>query len=289
MSVVLPPAASLSNRAPGVDILVIATADFHAEISLLGGQLLSFRAAGEQPLLYLSPQARYQPGKAIRGGVPLCWPWFGPHPCDPAQPAHGVARTQAWRLDEVREDAGTFHVKLSGPEHDGLTAEMEYRLGAAVEAALTTRNHGDRPLRLGAALHSYLAVGDARLATLSGLDGARCHDKVAGRESRWPDGEFRFHGEVDSIVYSERPALLRDPVWQRCIRVTAEGAGSVVVWNPGAEKTALLGDLPTTAWLDFVCVETANAGDDVRELAPGANHRMACRLTLEPFHAEAGV
>lgn len=289
MSVALPPAAALSSRAPGVDILVISTADFHAEISLLGGQLLSFRAAGQQPLLYLSPQARYLPGKAIRGGVPLCWPWFGPHPDDASLPAHGVARTQAWRLDEVREDAGAFHVKLSGPECDGLTAEMEYRLGAAVEAALTTRNRGDRPQRLGAALHSYLAVGDARQAALSGLDGERCHDKVAGRESRWPDGEFCFRGEVDSIVYSERPALLRDPVWRRCIRVTAEGAGSVVVWNPAAEKTALLGDLPDAAWLDFVCVETANAGDDVRLLAPGASHRLACRLTLEPFHGEAGV
>ncbi|MCP1291197.1 D-hexose-6-phosphate mutarotase [Chromobacterium sp. S0633] len=289
MSVALPPAAALSSRAPGVDILVISAADFHAEISLLGGQLLSFRAAGQQPLLYLSPQARYLPGKAIRGGVPLCWPWFGPHPDDASLPAHGVARTQAWRLDEVREDAGAFHVKLSGPECDGLTAEMEYRLGAAVEAALTTRNLGDRPQRLGAALHSYLAVGDARQAALSGLDGERCHDKVAGRESRWPDGEFRFRGEVDSIVYSERPALLRDPVWRRCIRVTAEGAGSVVVWNPAAEKTALLGDLPDAAWLDFVCVETANAGDDVRLLAPGASHRLACRLTLEPFHGEAGV
>lgn len=289
MSVALPPAAALSSRAPGVDILVISAADFHAEISLLGGQLLSFRAAGQQPLLYLSPQARYQPGKAIRGGVPLCWPWFGPHPDDASLPAHGVARTQAWRLDEVREDAGAFHVKLSGPECDGLTAEMEYRLGAAVEAALTTRNRGDRPQRLGAALHSYLAVGDARQAALSGLDGERCHDKVAGRESRWPDGEFHFRGEVDSIVYSERPALLRDPVWRRCIRVTAEGAGSVVVWNPAAEKTALLGDLPDAAWLDFVCVETANAGDDVRLLAPGASHRLACRLTLEPFHGEAGV
>lgn len=289
MSVALPPAAALSSRAPGVDILVISAADFHAEISLLGGQLLSFRAAGQQPLLYLSPQARYQPGKAIRGGAPLCWPWFGPHPDDASLPAHGVARTQAWRLDEVREDAGAFHVKLSGPECDGLTAEMEYRLGAAVEAALTTRNRGDRPQRLGAALHSYLAVGDARQAALSGLDGERCHDKVAGRESRWPDGEFRFRGEVDSIVYSERPALLRDPVWRRCIRVTAEGAGSVVVWNPAAEKTALLGDLPDAAWLDFVCVETANAGDDVRLLAPGASHRLACRLTLEPFHGEAGV
>lgn len=289
MSVALPPAAALSSRAPGVDILVIAAPDFHAEISLQGGQLLGFRAAGQQPLLYLSPQAVFQPGKAIRGGVPPCWPWFGPHPDDASLPAHGVARTHVWRLDEVREDAGAFHVKLSGPERDGLSAEIEYHLGATLQVALTTRNHGDRPQRLSAALHSYLAVGDATQASLSGLAGARCHDKVTDREGRWPDTDFHFHGEVDCIVYSEQPAVLRDPIWNRCIRVTAEGAGSVVMWNPAAEKAARLSDLPDAGWRDFVCVETANAGDDARLLAPGSSHRLACRLTLEPLAAECGV
>ena len=179
MSVALPPAAALSSRAPGVDILVIAAPDFHAEISLQGGQLLGFRTAGQQPLLYLSPQAVFQPGKAIRGGVPLCWPWFGPHPDDASLPAHGVARTHVWRLDEVREDAGAFHVKLSGPERDGLSAEIEYHLGATLQVALTTRNHGDRPQRLSAALHSYLAVGDATQASLSG-------QPARAATTRWP-------------------------------------------------------------------------------------------------------
>lgn len=289
MSVVLPPAATLSSRAPGIDILTISHADFQAEISLQGGQLLSFRAAGQQPLLYLSPQALCQPGKAVRGGVPLCWPWFGPHPDDASLPAHGVARTHVWRLDELGEDGGAFHVKLSGPERDGLSAEVEYRLGSTAEVALITHNRGNRPQRLSAALHSYLAVGDATQATLSGLGGARCHDKVTDREGRWPDADFHFHGEVDCIVYSEQPAILRDPVWNRCIRVTAEGAGSVVVWNPAAQKAARLGDLPDAGWRDFICVETANAGDDARVLAPGASHRLACRLTLEPFSAACGV
>ncbi len=279
MTLSLPAGASLARLADSVDVLQLDSPLFSARIALLGGQLIDFTPTGDRPWLYLSPKAAFQPGKAIRGGAPLCWPWFGPHPQDSAQPAHGVARSQAWRLDTVAREGEAFHVELSGPRHAGLAAVMRYRLAPdGVDMTLTTRNHSTADLAFSAALHTYLAVSDIAGITLGGLENAPCHDKLSDTRATLPAGPLRFDGERDAIVYSTQDVSLDDAGWARRLLVSRTGSASVVVWNPWQDKTARLGDLPADGWRHFVCVEAANAGDDSRTLAPGGCHQLVCRL-----------
>ncbi|POZ63557.1 D-hexose-6-phosphate mutarotase [Chromobacterium alticapitis] len=274
-----PQGMSLAELAPGVEQILLAGDGFSARIALLGGQLLDYRRDGEAPLLYLSPQTAYQPGKAIRGGVPVCWPWFGAHPSDSGLPAHGVARQQLWRLADARRDGEVFHVKLNGPRHEGLAAELSFRIGPdGVDIALATVNQGESAQTVSAALHSYFAVSDIDDIELLGLENAPAHDKVADARIVLPSTPFRFDGEVDQIAYTSQGITLRDAGWKRDLLIRPEGSASAVVWNPAPAKAKKLADLPDADWRRFVCVETANAGDDARELAPGSTHILACRL-----------
>lgn len=281
MSLTLPVGATLSDIAPGVTLLTLEHQRFSARLSLLGGQLLDYTRHGEAPLLYLSPAAVFQPGKAIRGGVPLCWPWFGAHPEDATAPAHGVARQQAWTLQQVTRDADGFSIRLAGPRHGVLESLLDVRLDDAVEIGLTTRNIGSLTTPLSAALHTYLAVGDIERVTLEGLAGAPYYDQLRTEEMRFGAEPLRFEGEIDAIVYPDGPLTLRDAAWRRTVTVGAEGSASSVVWNPWIAKSARLIDLPDDGYRHFVCVETANAGRDARLLAPGASHTLSARLALQ--------
>ncbi|KUM02250.1 D-hexose-6-phosphate mutarotase [Chromobacterium sp. F49] len=278
-SMIYPQGLSLAELAPGVGLIELAGAGFSARLSLLGGQLLDYRRDGEAPLFYLSPQAVYQPGKAIRGGVPVCWPWFGPHPSDAGQGAHGVARQQLWTLREASRDGEVFHVKLDGPRHGDLTASLACRIGPdGVAIELVSRNHGAQPQTVSAALHSYFAVSDIDNIALRGLEGAPAHDKVSGERVALPQQPFRFAGEVDLVVYSGQAVTLDDSGWRRRLRIDSQGSATSVLWNPAPAKARQLADLPDEDWRRFVCVETANAGEDARSLLPGASHTLGCRL-----------
>lgn len=274
-----PQGMSLAELAPGVEQILLAGDGFSSRIALLGGQLIDYRRDGDAPLFYLSPQTAYQPGKAIRGGVPVCWPWFGAHPSDAGQPAHGVARQQVWSLSEARRDGAVFHVELDGPRHEGLAAKLTFRIGPdGVDIALATMNQGESAQTVSAALHSYFAVSDIEQVRLLGLESAPAHDKVADARLNLPAQPFRFNGEVDVLVYRGAAITLADAGWRREVRIASAGSHSAVVWNPAPAKAARLADLPDEDWRRFVCVETANAGDDARQLAPGATHVLACRL-----------
>ncbi|MBI3143757.1 MAG: D-hexose-6-phosphate mutarotase [Pseudogulbenkiania sp.] len=282
MSLTLPAGATLSHATPGVTLLTLAHERFSARLSLLGGQLLDYTRHGEPPLLYLSPRAVLQPGQATRGGIPLCWPWFGAHPDDEAAPAHGVARQQSWTLQAVTRDDSGFRLRLAGPRHGALEASLELRLDDAVEVALTTRNIGPAPAPLSAALHTYLAVGEIDGVTLDGLAGAPYDDKLLGQAAHFAPEPLRFDREIDRIAYHDGALTLHDPAWQRSITISADGSASSVVWNPWSAKSARLADLPDDGYRHFVCVETANAGQDARLLAPGASHTLSTRLSVRP-------
>jgi glucose-6-phosphate 1-epimerase len=274
-----PQGMSLAELALGVEQILLAGDGFSARIALLGGQLLDYGRGEQPPLFYLSSQSAYQPGKAIRGGVPVCWPWFGAHPSDAAQPAHGVARQQLWTLAEASRDGEVFHVKLSAPRHGELSAELDFRIGPDdIAIELTTANHGALPQTVSAALHSYFAVSDIDSVELLGLEGAPAHDKLSDRRLNLPALPFRFDGEVDLVAYRGGAITLQDAGWRRAVRIASAGSHSAVVWNPAPAKAQRLADLPDADWRRFVCVETANAGDDARTLAPGAAHKLACRV-----------
>jgi len=277
------PGVRLEHTPSGCQLLHLSTPNFDAVVSLAGGQLLQFQARGALPLLYLSPLATVSPGKAIRGGMPICWPWFGPHAVDPSAPQHGYARNHEWRLNHLATTPQGFELQLIGPTHQDLDCEIIYRFDHGIQAELLTRNRGATAQHYGAALHSYLAVSDAPTVSVHGLADTRYQDKTTGREARHLSDSVQAVGELDRIVYTDRALELLDPGWTRRIRIASQGSESVVLWNPGEQKAQTLRDLPDSGWRSFFCIETANAAEDQRWLAPGATHTLSTRLDTIPL------
>ena len=260
----------------------VASGEVHDE----GALVLRWAPRGHDPVLFVHPTAGVRPGTPPHAGIPVCWPWFGPGPA-PDAPSHGFARTAHWRhvATTTSGDVTTVDLALTTDTttspwwpHDSRVT-LRAVLGESLEVTLTTHNTGDEPVVVGEALHAYLAVGDVRRVTITGLDGATFHDKVTG-EDRTQDGDLVLTGETDRVYRSTAPVVVSDPVLGRRLRVETEGAADRVVWNPWAEKGPGIADIGDE-WPRFVCVEAANVLDDTVTIAPGESRSMAYRLTLE--------
>ena len=260
-----------------------------AEIALLGGHVLSYATPACGDVLWLSPVARPDPGKALRGGIPVCWPWFAAHPTDPGRSAHGVARSAPWRVVATQGGAAPrvllqLDEAAAGASGLPLQARLEVTLGAALTVALTTQNEGPQPVRLTSALHTYFRVSDIAGIAIEGLAGRPFIDKLDADRIKTEAAPIRFAGELDRI-YQDTPdrVAIVDVGLGRRILVDKSGSRSTVVWNPWAAKAERLGDLGPDGYRRMVCVETANAGADVVELAPGAAHTLSATLAVEPL------
>ncbi len=262
-----------------------------ATVSLYGGQVLSWRPrSARHDALFLSDRAYFQPGKAIKGGVPVCWPWFGPDPQDRGRPAHGFARISPWDVVQtaVLDNGATqlvLGLALDDQAHAGqdgdLAARLEIVVGTTLRLALTTANRGERPVELTQALHSYFAVGDIDAATVHGLEGRPYLDKTDGGREKVQAGTVSVAAEVDRIYTGvDHDLELHDAAWQRVIRIHATGSRSAVVWNPWRTVAAGMADLGAGDYRRMLCVETTNAGPDVVQLAPGAACTLAAEYTL---------
>ncbi|MBL8479465.1 MAG: D-hexose-6-phosphate mutarotase [Sterolibacteriaceae bacterium] len=265
----------------------IDTAFASASIALQGAHVISYQAKGHAPLIWLSPQAKFAPGKSIRGGVPVCWPWFGAHATDARFPGHGFARTAPWQLLDARVlPDGRLRLEFELIQSDATRAQWpcastvrnSVTVGQELEVELATTNTGSTSFQLGQALHTYLVVGDIRRIDIAGLDGCEFIDKVGGTARRRQQGPVRFTQETDRIYLATRGCCaIRDPALERSILITSTGSRSTVVWNPWIEKAEKMGDFGPDGYLGMVCVETANAAEDVITLAPGATHRMTAQ------------
>ena len=252
-------------------------------LSLQGGQLLHFLPAGDgsEGWLWVTPTPQDLPG-AIRGGIPLCWPWFADDRYadeseDHSGPFHGTARLADWRLDAVDEHEEGVELHLS-PEtrlHSQLTARLVVQANARrLHVELITEHVGETPVKISGALHSYLAVRDAFACRVEGLAGARYLDKLAGFADREQQGELGVRGGLDRIYHSNAELTLDDGA--RRLRIARQGSDSAVVWHPGE---ALPEDTPTEAGHRFLCVESANTRLDPVWLVPGAQHLLGTTLS----------
>jgi len=274
----------------GAEVARIANAGGTAEIALQGAQVLTWAPAGQPAVVWLSPEARFAAGKSLRGGAPVCWPWFGPHPEDPAKPGHGFARNLDWQvLGAQRVAEGTRLVLgfVPGAAQQALwpyeaALELAVTVGERLSLALTTRNTGTVPLTITQALHTYFHVGDIAAARVEGLDGCEYIDKVDGGARRRQSGPVTIGGEVDR-VYLGCPgeAVIVDEALQRRIRIGKSGSQSCVVWNPWAEKGAKFGDMGDDGYRRMLCVEATNAGDDVVTIASGRSFTLATEYSVE--------
>jgi glucose-6-phosphate 1-epimerase len=291
------------GRAPGVrfderfggTVAVLEAAGSTAVVAVQGAQVLSWRSAGQtDDVLWLSPVAKLGTSKAVRGGVPICWPWFGPHRSDPKRPAHGFVRTATWRVLGSAASASRARLVLA---FDTATvdpaiwphtarAEIEITVGETLTIALSTDNLGPEPFQLTEALHSYLAVGDVGQVVVTDLAGRTYIDQIDGNARRIQRGAIQFTGEVDRIYQgSPDDVVITDRSLGREIRVSKSGSSSTVVWNPGPEKAQRLGDMGEDGYRRMLCIETANAGDDAVTLVSRARHRIQTEIkvrSLEP-------
>lgn len=287
----IPEQLSFKDVPGGLVVAEVDNTHATASIALQGAHLMTWAPKGELPVIWLSKDAKLAPGKSIRGGVPICWPWFGPHATEPKFPGHGFARTVPWDLVETQKLAnGATRLVFRIQHNDATRAQWPYPseleihmvVGPTLDIDLVTRNTGDKTITIGDALHTYFEVGDVRKATVQGLDGCPYLDKVDGGKSKQQAGPVTVAGEVDRIyLKSTADCVIEDPVLKRRIRIAKKGSASSVVWNPWIEKAEKMGDLGENGYLNMLCVESTNAADDVVELAPGAEHHLWVSYSVE--------
>lgn len=275
------------NASPA-PIAVLVSPYGAAEVSLYGANVLSYRPVGDSPVLWVADSYKtVAPGKAIRGGIPVCWPWFGA-PGKPGLPNHGFVRTMTWAVVSTEFDKESTSITLglmSTPEtktlwpHD-FTLLLTVTTGKAFKVELVTENTGTAPFEIFEALHTYFRVKEVERVSITGLDGQPYIDKAPGGADSVQGGPVVFAGETDRVYnHHSSAAIIADPGINRRIAVEKEGSGATVVWNPWAEKAAGLKDMAEGDWHRFVCVETANACAAPIVVAPGAKHSMSLSVT----------
>ena len=278
----------------GLTRAVVTAQDAVAHVYVHGAHVTHWRPAGHQPVLWLSGESWFEPGQPIRGGVPVCLPWFNLKPDDPEAPRHGLARLTPWRVVAADRNAdGSASLCLAlGSDEETVAAwphqfEFRYRVtvGRRLDMNLRVSNTGDRPFDFTEALHTYLNVGDVRQASVTGLERAAYLDTTAGRQmlrEAGDDGPITFAGETDRIYTgTSATCVLRDPALGRRITVAKSGSNSTVVWNPWIDKAAAMEDFGAEEWPGMLCIETANVRDNAVGLAPGESHTMAAEIEAD--------
>lgn len=287
----LPPALTeVALGSEGLRGWRVATPLCQALVSEQGAQLLAFQAIGRKPLLWLSPRARFSPGVAIRGGIPLCFPWFGPDPAG-AGPAHGLARQRNWSLAGAEMAGELLQLTFTLADDDATRALWPHAfrltlvmlLGRTASLQLHVANTGTRDFRFAFALHSYFPVADIRRTRITGLEGVEYIDQLHAARARARHAEpLRFSGETDRIyVHASGECCLVDEAGGQAIRIHAPDCRSVVAWNPWAGKTARLADMAADGWQGMACVESGNVADDEVTLPAGASKVFSLLLEGE--------
>jgi len=287
----IPNALEFEDTSGGLVRGVISTPAAEAEIYLHGAHVTRWMPRAQRPVLFVSARSLFAPGKAIRGGVPVIFPWFGNRGDGKPGPAHGFARTAEWAIEATRQlDGGAVEVTLALAPfeearrfgYNAFHLWFRVRIGSQLEMELETRNDAAETLVFEEALHTYFAVGDVRQASVSGLEGTTYIDKTDGYKRKKLGSEpMRIAKETDQVHLNTQPTcVVHDALWQRRIIIDKSGSDSTVVWNPWIDKTKAMPDMAAEDWQDMLCVETANAADNAVHLAPGASHHLKTSIRL---------
>lgn len=272
-------------------MILISNKSAKALISLYGGQVLSFQPMGEyEDLLFLSKNAYYNGKKAIRGGIPVCWPWFGQDPKGLLRPNHGFARNSFWAVTET-EASTDFKTKIKLRLIQ--TAENRYlwphsfdlilaiTIGSTLNLELVTRNTGDKSFSITQALHSYFRIGDIERVKVLGLEENEYLDKLDDAKQKKQMGAVTFLEEVDRIYSGVQSQLnIEDSIIKRRICITSLGNNTAVLWNPWAKTSKKMPDLEANGYKRFVCVEACNAATDVIEISPGSKYSLLTNFKI---------
>lgn len=258
-----------------------------------GAQVWSWRPDGAEPVIWMSEKSWFADGQPIRGGVPICFPWFGPGRSGDLQPLHGFGRLQTWHMSNVKDTLdrdGRLIVEYTLDESmSGDQPNWPQRYEAWFRAKFTPEylglelqidNVGDEDITFDEALHTYLRVGDVTKISISGLDGATYFDKVTGEEGQVQSGDLTVAGETDRVYESTGEVTIHDPALGRDLVITKSGSANTVIWNPWIDKAAAMPDFGDDEWQQMICIEAANALGHPVTLRPGESHHLKQRITL---------
>ncbi len=263
-----------------------------AYLCLQGAHITTFRPKDQdEPVIWLSDYAKFIPGKSIRGGAPVCWPWFGAHATEAGFPGHGYARTVMWEVTQSAAlDSGETEITLALVDTDQTRAqwphasrvELNVVVGKSLKARLITTNLGDTEFSIGEALHTYFQIGDIADIRVLGLENCEYVDKVGEVTRRIQDGAATFQGEVDRVyVNTEATCIIEDSRLKRRIIVAKSGSRSTVLWTPWTEKADKMGDFGPDGWRRMVCVESVNALENVVVVPAGQSHTLSVEYSAE--------
>jgi glucose-6-phosphate 1-epimerase len=285
----IPQTARVSEGNGGLARVEISTPLAQGEMYLHGAQVTSWHPRGSEEVLFLSTKSQWQQGHAIRGGIPICFPWFRGKADDPHAPAHGFARTTSWQLDSIVERDGRVAVTMF-IESDDQTRRWwpaKFRLlsratfGAELMLELLCTNTGTTPLRFEEALHTYNLVGDIADVRLQGLDNSQFLDNTDSNNQTTQVGEVTVRSQMDNaFMTSKTPVDLLDRKMRRRIRLQKSNSSSTVVWNPWQTGANALRDLGQDEWKHFLCVEAANIMGAAVTLSPGQEHTLSAVLSV---------
>ena len=287
----LPPSVRLETGQGGLPVVRVTAPGSSAEIYLHGAHLTSWVPQGQQPVVWLSAESRFDTSAAIRGGVPICFPWFGARTGHPEAPQHGFARLSDWTLVDAEEQGDDVVVRLRLTDSEAtrssawpylFEATFTAVVGAQLSMTLEVVNRDTTEFTFEEALHTYLAVGDVRSTEVTGLEGTAYVDRPSGPDPLPGEpGPVRFTGPTDRIYLATTArTTVRDEVGGRSIGITKDGSATTVVWNPWTDNARAMTDFGDDEWTRMVCVETCNVRDDGVLLEPDQTHTMSARLEV---------
>jgi len=273
----------------GLPKICVTAPSASAEIYLHGAQVTAWQPVNAEEVLFVSEHSHWQDGRAIRGGIPVCFSWFRSKVDDPLAPAHGFVRTKEWRLESVKAEEESVEV-ICSTENDESTHRWwahSFRLvhvisiGRSLRLQLIVTNTGQAPFRFEEALHSYFTVSSAENVRIRGLDQAVYLDNIDGNHEKTQSGDLVFTAKTDNAYMDVHSAAeLVDQTWCRTIRTEKENSATTVVWNPWQDGAASLTDLGGDEWQRFACVEACNILGSAISLAPGKEHRMQATISV---------
>jgi D-hexose-6-phosphate mutarotase len=283
--VLIPERVTVKTGKGGLRYLELRCNGAEAHVYLHGAHVLHYQPAGHAPVLWQSQKSWFEAKKPIRGGIPVCWPWFGPHPSDTNQPVHGFVRLEEWEpvASGATPKATTLTLRYPDSEKVQASAELTVVLTAdSLMLTLTTTNTGTEHMPLSKAFHTYFAISDVRNISVTGLEGDQYIDMMQpGQPVLTQTGAITFDRQVEHrYIHTPRTCDIVDPGMKRRIVIEKQGSQSTVVWNPWIEKAAAMPDYGDDEYPEMVCVETANCGPNTINLAPNQTHAITTHIRV---------
>jgi glucose-6-phosphate 1-epimerase len=287
----IPGVVKFESGSGGLTRAVISASQGDAHVYLHGAHVTHYQPAKAQPLLFLSSKSEFTPQKSIRGGMPICFPWFSSGKDGKAPIFHGFVRTMEWKVDSATktDDAVKLTLSLKSEEKTRAIWPFDFQLrytvtvGSKLNLALEVTNTGSQPIEFEEALHTYFPVADIARAQVTGLENTEYLDKVQANK-KVPQGKtpVTFAGETDRIYLGTRgTCIIHDPAGNQTITVAKNASNETVVWNPWIAKAKTMTDLGDGEWTRMLCIETCNVKDSAITLQPGQSHTMSATISGE--------